>query len=255
MESRNPEHGPPAPVLVTGGSRGIGEQVVRLAVEAGHPVAFTYARRVAEADALATELRDRGRRVVAVQADVADLAGAEPLLDQVEATLGPVRHLVNNAGVPGRLGRFADVEDEELRRVLEVNVLGTMAMSRAVVRRWEAAGAAGTIVNLSSVAATTGSPGEYVHYAASKAAVDTFTVGLAKEVGRLGIRVNAVQAGTARTEIHAAAGNPGRPEHIATIVPIGRVAEPEEIAAVVLWLMSSQASYVTGSVVRASGGL
>jgi NAD(P)-dependent dehydrogenase (short-subunit alcohol dehydrogenase family) len=245
----------PAAVLVTGGSRGIGEQVVRMAVGLGHPVAFTYARRAPDAEALAAELREQGHAVLSIRADVADLTAAGPVLDRAEDALGPVRHLVNNAGVTGRLGRFADTEDAGLREVLEVNVLGTMAMSRAAVRRWEPAGAAGTIVNLSSVAASTGSPGEYVHYAASKAAVDAFTVGLAKEVAPSGIRVNAVQAGTTRTGIHAGAGDAGRPQRVAAAVPLRRVAEPEEIAAVVLWLMSPEASYVTGSVVRASGGL
>jgi NAD(P)-dependent dehydrogenase (short-subunit alcohol dehydrogenase family) len=244
-----------ATVLVTGGSRGIGEQVVRKAAAAGHPVAYTYARRALKAGALAAELRTEGRSVVAIRADVADPSTAEPVLDQAEAELGPVGHLVNNAGVTSPLGRLVDTTDEELRRVLEVNVLGTMAMARAAVRRWEATGTAGTIVNLSSVAATSGSPGEYVHYAASKAAVDGFTVGLAKEVAASGIRVNAVQAGTTRTGIHTASGDPGRPERVGALTPLGRAAEPDEIAEVVLWLMSPQASYVTGAVVRASGGL
>jgi NAD(P)-dependent dehydrogenase (short-subunit alcohol dehydrogenase family) len=244
-----------APVLVTGGSRGIGEQVVRKAVAAGHPTAYTYATRPLKARSLAAELRREGGLVLPVQADLADPAVTEPVLDEVEAELGPVGHLVNNAGVTGRLGPFVDVTDEALRRVLEVNVLGTLQMSRAVVRRWVAARSPGTIVNVSSVAAATGAPGEYVHYAASKAAVEAFTVGLAKEVAAEGIRVNAVQPGTTRTGIHAAAGDPSRPERVAWAVPMKRVAEPEEIAEVVLWLMSPAASYVTGAVVKAAGGL
>lgn len=242
-------------VLVTGGSRGIGEQVVRKAVALGHPVAFTYSRSADEAAALAAELRSHGRQVLPVQADVADPAAADRVLDTVEEQLGPLGHLVNNAGTTGPLGRFADLPDEALHRVLEVNVVGTMLMTRTVVRRWEATGTAGTIVNLSSVAAVLGAPGEYVHYAASKAAVDAFTIGLAKEVATSGIRVNSVQAGTTRTGIHAAAGDPSRPERVARGVPLRRVAEPEEIADVVLWLMSPASSYVTGAVVRATGGL
>lgn len=242
-------------MLVTGGSRGIGEQVVRLAVAAGYPTAYTFATRPLKARALAAELRRAGGTVLPVQADVADPAAVEPLLDEVEAAMGPLGHLVNNAGVTGRLGPFVDVSDEDLRRVLDVNVLGTMQLSRAVVRRWLATRSTGSIVNVSSVAAATGAPGEYVHYAASKAAVEAFTVGLAKEVAAEGIRVNAVQPGTTRTGIHAAAGDPGRPERVAWAVPMKRVAEPEEIAEVVLWLISPAAGYVTGAVVKAAGGM
>jgi NAD(P)-dependent dehydrogenase (short-subunit alcohol dehydrogenase family) len=163
--------------------------------------------------------------------------------------------LVNNAGVTGPIGAFAQAPVQAIRRVLDVNALGTMLCTQQAVQRWLAAGRRGCIVNVSSIAATLGAPAEYVHYAASKAAVDAFTVGLAKELAGAGIRVNAVAPGTTRTDIHARAGDPHRLGRIASRIPIGRVAEPREIAEAVLWLLSPGASYVTGSILRVGGGL
>jgi NAD(P)-dependent dehydrogenase (short-subunit alcohol dehydrogenase family) len=193
--------------------------------------------------------------VHAIQGDVADAGFAARMLDEVAGVFGTPTALVNNAGITGHYGPFADLPDAALRRTLEVNVLGTLMLSREMVRRWQAARIAGRMVNISSAAATLGAAGEYVHYAASKAAIDAFTVGLAKELGAEGIRINAVAPGMALTGIHAAAGVPDRPARVAGRIPLGRAAQPEEIAAAVLWLLSDESSYVTGSVLRASGGL
>jgi NAD(P)-dependent dehydrogenase (short-subunit alcohol dehydrogenase family) len=238
-------------LVVTGGSRGIGAAVARAAHARGYAVCVGYASDDVAADRLRAELSG----VVTVRADVAEPASVAALLDAAEAAFGPVTALVCNAGVTGRLGRFVDAPVAVLRRVLDVNVLGVMLCAQEAVRRWEERGTAGRIVTVSSRAATLGSPGEYVHYAASKAAVDTFTLGLAKEVAAQGIRVNGVAPGTIRTDIHAAAGDPGRLERVAGRVPMGRVGEPEEIAAAVLWLLSDEASYVTGAVLDVGGGI
>ena len=238
-------------LVVTGGSRGIGAAVTRAAHARGHAVCVAYASDDGAADRLRAELPG----VVAVRADVADSASVSALFDAAEAAFGPVTALVNNAGVTGRLGRFVDASVATLRRVLDVNVLGTMLCAQEAVRRWEERDTAGRIVNVSSRAATLGSPGEYVHYAASKAAVETFTLGLAKEVAALGIRVNGVAPGMIHTDIHAAAGDPGRLERLVGRVPIGRIGEPDEIAAAVLWLLSAEASYVTGAVLNVGGGI
>jgi NAD(P)-dependent dehydrogenase (short-subunit alcohol dehydrogenase family) len=238
-------------LVVTGGSRGIGAAITRAAHARGYAVCVAYASDDGAADRLRAELPG----VVAVRADVADPASATALFDAAEESLGPVTGLVNNAGVTGPLGRFVDASAATLRRVLDVNVLGTMLCAHEAVRRWEAQGAAGRIVNVSSRAAGLGSPGEYVHYAASKAAVEAFTLGLAKEVAAQGIRVNGVAPGMIRTDIHATAGDPGRLERVVGRVPMGRVGEPAEIAAAVLWLLSDEASYVTGAVLQVGGGL
>jgi NAD(P)-dependent dehydrogenase (short-subunit alcohol dehydrogenase family) len=238
-------------LVVTGGSRGIGAAVTRAAHARGYAVCAGYASDAAAADRLRAELPG----IVTVRADVADPASVTALFDAAEAAFGPVTALVNNAGVTGRLGRFADTPVATLRRVLDVNVLGAMLCAQEAVRRWDERGTAGRIVNVSSRAAALGSPGEYVHYAASKAAVETFTLGLAREVAAQGIRVNGVAPGTIHTGIHAAAGDPGRPERVARRVPMGRAGEPEEVAAAVLWLLSDEASYVTGAVLDVGGGI
>lgn len=242
-------------VVVTGGSRGIGAAIVRMAARAGHDVCFTYAAQQAAAQALVGEVEATGGRVVAHRADAADVAALAAIVDALPAGFAPWSALVNNAGITGPLGAFADATEASMRRVLEVNVLGTLLASQLAVRRWRERGVAGSIVNISSIAATLGAPGEYVDYAASKAAVETFTIGLAKELAATGIRVNAVSPGTTLTDIHAAAGDPGRPQRVAGRIPIGRPAEADEIAEAVLWLLSARASYVTGSVLKVAGGL
>ena len=171
--------------------------------------------------------------------------------------LGPLTALVNNAGTTGRITRFADLDLATLRRTVDVNLIGSLLCAQAAVRRFSTArgGEGGVIVNLSSVAAATGSPGEYVHYAATKAAIEAFTRGLAREVASEGIRVNAVAPGTVQTGIHAAGGDPERPARVAARIPLGRVGAPEEIAAAILWLLSDAAAYVTGSILTIAGGL
>ncbi|GAA3817145.1 SDR family NAD(P)-dependent oxidoreductase [Streptomyces chiangmaiensis] len=239
--------------VVTGGSRGIGAATcVRLASD-GHDVALAYVRDDEAAERTATAVRAAGGRCVTVRADTSDEADVDRLFETAAGELGPVTGLVNNAGVTSRPGRLVDTGTDDLRRVVEVNLLGTLLCSRraaqAMIQR-----KSGVIVNVSSAAATLGSPGEYVHYAASKAAVDALTLGLAKELGPDGVRVNAVSPGVIDTEIHAAMGDPERPRRVAATVPLGRAGRAEEIAAAISWLMSPESSYATGAVLRVSGG-
>ncbi|GHB87359.1 oxidoreductase [Streptomyces umbrinus] len=239
--------------VVTGGSRGIGAATcLRLAVD-GHDLVVGYARDDEAAERTATAVRETGARCVTVRADTSDEADVERLFDTAAERLGAVTGLVNNAGVTGPLGRLADTDTAELRRVVEVNLLGTLLCSRRAARDMAPRGA-GAIVNVSSAAATLGSPGEYVHYAATKAAVDALTVGLSKELGPDGIRVNAVAPGLIDTEMHAAMGDPDRPARLAPSIPLGRPGDPAEIAAAVAWLLSPESSYATGAVLRVAGG-
>lgn len=245
-------------VIVTGGSRGIGAATSLLAAKAGYAVCVNYLHDEASAMSLVERIVADAGVAVAVRADVSLEADVVRLFDQTTEQLGGVNALVCNAGVTGRLMRFEDVGLETLHRVLDTNLLGCMLCCREAVRRMSTArpgAGGGVIVNVSSIAATSGSPGEYVHYAASKAGVDAFTVGLAKEVAACGIRVNAVSPGSTLTDIHAAAGDPDRPARIAPRIPMQRLGEPEEIAHAIMWLLSPQASYVTGSVLRVSGGM
>ncbi len=236
-------------VVVTGGTRGIGADVVRRLHNTGHAVLAVHA-----SDETG-ELEDLPR-VVRLRADVADPAAASVVLDAA-VELGDVRGLVNNAGVTGPLGPVEALDDAVLERVLAVNLAGPVRLCREAVRRWDAAGerVPRAIVNVSSIAAVTGSPGEYVAYAASKGGLESFTVGLAREVAGRGIRVNAVSPGTIETGIHARAGMPDRPARVARRVPMRRAGQPDEVAAAVVWMLSDEASYVTGSVLRVGGGL
>jgi len=242
-------------LVVTGGSRGIGAAITRMAAARGDAVAFSYAEDAQSAEALQRDLAEAGRKVLAVRADVSDPAAVRDLFERTEASFGTVTALVNNAGITGPIGPFRSLELQVLRRVLDVNVLGTILCSQEAVRRWGRLGTRGQIVNISSIAATLGAPHEYVHYAASKGAVEAFTIGLAKELAPTGTRVNAVSPGTVHTGIHARAGEPDRPARVVSRVPMGRIGEPDEVAGAVLWLLSAEASYVTGSVLRVSGGL
>ncbi|WP_412539686.1 SDR family oxidoreductase [Longispora sp. K20-0274] len=236
--------------VVTGGSRGIGAATVRRLAAEGHAVVFGYHTDAAAADALVTEVRAGGGRCAAVAGDTVDEDDVARLFAAAEA-FGPVTGLVNNAGVTGPLGPLADQTTENLRRVVDVNVVGYLLCCRYAARTMAPGGA---IVNVSSAAATLGSPGEYVHYAATKAAVDAMTVGLSKELGPAGIRVNAVAPGTVYTDMHATAGDAGRADRIGAATPLGRSGQPEEIAAAVAWLLGPDASYTTGTVLRVSGG-
>ncbi|MET8858169.1 MULTISPECIES: SDR family oxidoreductase [unclassified Streptomyces] len=239
--------------IVTGGSRGIGAATcTRLAAD-GHDVVVGYVSDGAAAERTAAAVREAGANCVTVRVDTSDEAAVERLFDTAEDRLGPVTGLVNSAGVTGPLGRLVDADAADLRRVVEVNLLGTLLCSRRAARSMTVRGG-GAIVNVSSAAATLGSPGEFVHYAASKAGVDALTVGLAKELGPDGIRVNAVAPGMIDTEMHATMGDPGRAERAASAIPLRRVGAAAEIAAAVAWLLSPEASYTTGAVLRVSGG-
>ncbi|MFJ3878996.1 SDR family NAD(P)-dependent oxidoreductase [Streptomyces sp. NPDC090077] len=239
--------------VVTGGSRGIGAATcVRLAAE-GHDLVLGYVRDEEAAEATAERVRAAGARCVTVRGDTAQEEAVERLFDTARAELGPVTGLVNNAGVTGPLGRLADARTEDLRRVVEVNLLGYLLCCRRAARDMAGAGG-GAIVNVSSAAATLGSPGDYVHYAATKAAVDALTLGLSKELGPDRIRVNGVAPGIVETGMHAAMGDPDRPAKAAPGIPLGRPGQPEEIAGAVAWLLSEDASYTTGTVLRVAGG-
>ncbi|WP_327281942.1 MULTISPECIES: SDR family oxidoreductase [unclassified Streptomyces] len=239
--------------VVTGGSRGIGAATcVRLAAE-GHDLVLGYLRDDAAAGAVAERVRAAGARCVTVRGDTSEECGVERLFDIAGAEFGAVTGLVNNAGVTGPLGRLADASTEDLRRVVEVNLLGYLLSCRRAARDMAQAGG-GAIVNVSSTAAGLGSPGEYVHYAATKAATDALTVGLSKELGPDGIRVNGVAPGIIETDMHAAMGDPDRPARAAAGIPLGRPGQPEEVAGAIAWLLSPDASYTTGAVLRVSGG-
>ena len=240
-------------MLVTGAGRGIGAATARLAAERGYSVCVNYLRDRDSAERLVKEL---GKKTLAVAGDVSSEPDVIRLFDTVDRSLGRITALVNNAGIVDVRARVEDMTLERLQRMFAVNVIGSFLCAREAVKRMSLrrGGAGGAIVNLSSVAARLGSPGDYVDYAAAKAAIDTFTLGLAKEVGGEGIRVNAVRPGVIRTEIHAASGDPGRLERIGATAPLARPGEPEEVARVILWLLSDEASYMTGALVDVSGG-
>ncbi len=243
---------PQGTVVVTGGSRGIGAAVVQALAARGVPVCFSYAANREAAEFVAEQAADLGTPVRAVRADVSDEADVRHLFARAE-DLGPVTGLVNNAGVNAPAARVEDIDAARVRRLLDVNVVGAFLCAREAVIRM-ARGGGGTVVNVSSRAAVLGSPGEYVDYAASKAAVDALTVGLAREVAGQGIRVVGVRPGLIRTDIHATAGDPGRVERLQRSVPMGRGGEASEVAEAVVWLLSDAASYVTGTTLDVSGG-
>ena len=242
-------------VLITGASRGIGAAVATLAARDGFDVAIGYVKNGAAAQQVAEAVRRRGRRAAVIQGDVAVPADITRLFVQAQEQLGPLTALVNNSGVTGPIGPFSETTRDTIEQVFRVNVFGTMECCRQAIERFRRDGTPGVIVNVSSVAARTGSPQEYIHYAASKAAVETFTVGLAREVAEHGIRVCAVAPGSTLTDIHATAGEPERPQRVAPRIPMGRLAQPEEIAETITWLLSPAASYLTGTVVHCAGGL
>jgi NAD(P)-dependent dehydrogenase (short-subunit alcohol dehydrogenase family) len=243
-------------IIITGSGRGIGAATALLAAQKGYAVCINYANRGEAAKQTVEAIRRNGGKAIAVQADVSDEASIKAMFDAAISELGSLVALVNNAGITGKLGRLVDTDTQSLRRVLEINIVGTMLCSREAVRRMSTAfgGHGGAIVNISSRAIQYGSPNEYVHYAASKAAVETFTVGLAREVGGEGIRVNCVSPGLIETEIHAEAGDAQRLQRGVSQIPMQRVGKPEEVAAAILWLLSEGASYCTGSILAVGGG-
>jgi glucose 1-dehydrogenase len=238
--------------IVTGGSRGIGAATCRRLAVAGHDVVVGFHRNDTAAERVADEVRAAGRRAMAVQVETNDAASVTTLFDRAMTELGQVTGLVNNAGAGSVIGAFVDLTEEDLRRVVDVNVVGAILCAQQAARRMTAGGA---IVNVSSAAATLGSPGEYVHYAASKAAVETLTIGLSKELGPAGIRVNTVSPGIIYTDFHGEqSGEPGRPDRLGPAAPLGRAGQPDEVAAAIVWLLSDEASYVTGATLRVAGG-
>lgn len=248
--------GRPGIMLVTGGSRGIGAATVTLAASRGYSVCLTYAHDEDAATRVRDEVESLGGRAMAVRADVSLESDVTRVFAAIDAAWGPVTAVVNNAGILFQQCRADEVDADRLQRLFDVNVVGPFLVAKHAVLRMSTArgGSGGTIVNVSSRAAVLGAPHEYVDYAASKGALDTFTLGLSKEVAREGIRVNGVRPGIIRTGIHASGGDPGRPERLADTIPLGRPGEPEEVAEAILWLASEQSGFVTGTFIDVSGG-
>ena len=243
-------------LLITGASRGIGAATARLAAARGWAVAVNYHRQRDAAQAVVDAIRADGGRAVALAGDVASEADVLRLFADTEAALGPLSALVNNAGVLAPQMPLADMDVARWQRMLATNVLGPLLCCREAVRRLSTrlGGQGGVIVNVSSAAARLGSPGEYVDYAASKGALDTLTIGLAKEVAAEGIRVNAVRPGFIYTDMHADGGEPGRVDRVKSAVPLQRGGQPQEVAEAILWLLSDAASFTTGSFIDVAGG-
>jgi NAD(P)-dependent dehydrogenase (short-subunit alcohol dehydrogenase family) len=246
----------PETMLITGAGRGIGAATARLAAARGYQVAINFRQDRASAEALVAELRLSGAQAVGLQADVSREDEVVRLFRAVDEQLGRLSVLVNNAGIVDRSCRVERMSESRLQRMFATNVVGSFLCAREAVRRMSSAqgGSGGSIVNVSSAAARHGSAGEYVDYAASKAAIDTFTLGLAREVAGEGIRVNAVRPGIVSTEIHASGGDPERAERMAPQLPMRRPGRAEEVAQAILWLASAEASYCTGSILDVAGG-
>src|SRR4051794_30627544 len=242
--------------IVTGAGRGIGAATALRLAAAGHDLVLNHVSRHDEAQRVAEAAQAAGARLITVVGDVADESVADALF-AAAADLGTVTGLVNNAGLTAHIGNLADTPVDVIRRVLEVNLLGTIWCARRAAQVMSTArgGSGGAIVNVTSGAATLGSPHEYVHYAAAKAGAEALTVGLAKELAAKGVRVNAVAPGLVATDIHAAAGDPGRLDRVLPRVPMGRAGQPDEIAPAIVWLLGPDAGYVTGATIRVAGGL
>jgi len=242
--------------IITGSGRGIGAATAKLAARRGYAVCVNYLNNEARADAVVAEIRAGGGRAIMVQADTANEDEVIQLFERVDLELGPLTALVNNAGITGRAGRLDSIDAGSIRRVLEVNVTGAILCAQQAVKRMSArnGGAGGSIVNVSSQAAVLGGANQWIPYAAAKGAINSFTLGLAKEVAAEGIRVNAISPGLIETEIHAAAGVGDRLQKMLPLVPMGRLGSAEECAEAILWLMSGEAAYMIGSILTLSGG-
>lgn len=243
-------------VLITGASRGIGAATALLAATAGYAVAVNYAHNSLAADEVVRQIRALGGNAITVQADVAQEDQVLAMFAKIDAKLGRITALVNNAGVVDQASRVDAMDVARLRRMLDTNVLGSFVCAREAVRRMSTlyGGTGGAIVNVSSAASRIGSPGQYVDYAASKGAIDTFTLGLSKEVAAEGIRVNAVRPGVIDTDIHASGGQPDRAQKLALQIPMQRPGTAQEVANAILWLLGSESAYCTGTILDVAGG-
>ncbi|WP_160151733.1 SDR family oxidoreductase [Microbulbifer sp. ALW1] len=243
--------------LITGGSRGIGAATARLLAARGYNLCISYRARKSAADALLEEISRFDIRAIAVQADISSEADVERLFGTVDSELGPISALVNNAGMLLQQSRVERMTAERINRILQTNVTGTLLCCREAIKRMSTTfgGNGGAIVNVSSGAARSGSPNEYIDYAASKGAVDTLTIGLSKEVAQDGIRVNGVRPGLIDTEMHSDGGEPARIDRLKSNIPLGRGGQPQEVAGAITWLLSDEASFTTGSFIDTTGGL
>lgn len=244
-------------VVITGGSRGIGAATAKLAASRGHNICFAYQSDDDAAEQIVIACKQVGGNALAVKADISTVAGAAKLFATCDEHFGSPTTLVNNAGIIGQRTSVSGLTPEALRRTFEVNVFGAVYCIQEAIRRMSTRnnGGGGTIINISSMASRLGSPGEYVHYAASKGALESLTIGLAKELGPDGIRVNAIRSGTIDTDMHVREGNPDRPAMVAASAPLGRVGTVEEIANAILWLASAEATYTSGALLDVTGGL
>lgn len=243
-------------ILITGGSRGIGAATARLAASQGYDVAISYVSNEAAAYAVAADVEAVGRRALPVRADSADLEQVAQLFVAIDREFGRIDVLVNNAAILAQQSRLEDLGFERMRRIFAVNAIGPILCSQQAVKRMSRRynGRGGGVINISSASARLGSPGEYVDYAASKGALETFTTGFAKEVARDGIRVNCIRPGHIYTEMHASGGEPARVDRVKDSIPMGRGGQPEEVARAILWLASAEASFVTGTFLDVIGG-
>ncbi len=243
-------------LLVTGGSRGIGAAACLVAARHGWRVAVNYAANEAAANAVVSEIAKAGGEAIAIKGDVGNAADIGSMFEAVDKHFGRLDGLVNNAGIVDYIARVDEMSADRLERMMRINVTGSILCAGQAVRRMSTrhGGRGGAIVNISSMAAVIGGPAQYVDYAASKAAIDTFTVGLSKEVADEGIRVNAIRPGIIETDIHAAGGQPDKPKEMAPSIPMKRTGQAEEVADAIVYLLSPSASYITGAILNVSGG-